>query len=410
MTPFALGLSALATLLFIPLTSELSEAVGPNGAGAGIAVIFLGFIRAGLLILGLIASVAAGEMGVISDSRGVQGVLLFAAVILVEVVSCGLHFGAVSAKDHTMQYVAFEAAATVLPVLLIATGFLASRGNPAAPMLLVAAVIAPVLAGVVGMAASSNVSEEKRVQQAEMEQARQDRQDDQMADLNEVPANANVAELLEFVAEDYDYYVQRVAIGRSIDTPGAVEQLDQIPEGPAKKLANSIRSEVVKEVASNQKIKAWRAIPETAALEEQLRFGGPDEPSTVLEEMHTRVRARTGAESELRAALQGRWKVGALGVLDSYDRYKLSDEAIHDVFAAMGKIAAEYDARMDSGTPPSKEEVTSLLSIADRFVSQNSGIAKLHVSEIRANWKLSERAEKELNIHRSMSALGLYLN
>lgn len=359
-----LGLSALATLLYLPLTQSLSTAHGQYAALAGIGLIFLSVIRGALLIGGLFAAAGAG-----------QGFLLAIAAVVMEIVSCGLHFMAMDARTSAPHYIAFEAGATLLPAILIAAGVLTVTGHHLAVPVALAGALLPLLVGAAGFAAAKSLDAQMLERRAAEDREWEAHAARQRAALDAVPAEAGVSALLPFTGEAYAPVIQSEAIARILKTPGARAQLESLPDPLAKKLLHrAVQNERLAEIA---------AIPESAGLDPLLRFAAPGEDPELISAARDRVRQRKDGENELRAALRGGKKLTALGVLASYDWHGINEETVAQAFTAIRVATRELDARMASADPPSKAELDALCSAAGIFVGRYEDIAKRHEADLR---------------------------
>lgn len=381
-----LGLSAVASLLFIPFAHALSTATGPNAAGAAIGLIFLSVIRVAILIAGLFSAAGFG-----------QGLLLMGAAIVMEIVSCGLHIGAAGSGDNLPYFIGFEAAATLLPAVLIAAGVLTVTGHRLAPTLAIAGALLPLAFGAVGLVAANAEEAAKRVRYEALEREAEARAVQQRAALDAVPADADVSVLLAFTGREYEPAVQTAASERIVKTPGARAQLESLPGDTAK--------ELVRRILQNERLAELAVIPHGAGLDPLLPFAAPGEDPFVITAAQERIRGRQDAENELRAALLSARKLAALGVLASYDVYGINDETVHLAFKASGVAAREIDARMASANPPSKAEIEAICSVVGLFAGRFGKIADGHADDVRATFELGQRAERELKIYTSYAQL-----
>lgn len=374
-----LSCAAFLTALFIPLTFFKADSNGLNAAVAGIGLVLLSIIRASVMILAM--------KGV---SSGTNLSVAVAAVVMTEIASCSMHFAAADAGayDHIPYQYGFEAAATLLPALLIVAGFLLGSNSSLAPKALWAAAILPLIAGGLGFIASNNLAAARTLridQRAEQVKKR-------MAELNVIPASADVETLLPFAAGSEDYTVQVAAKSRIIDADRAVEQLKAALDGPNREAAKLIFKEVERAVYRKKKEAEFKAVPPTAGLAAVLSFYSSGEAGAVRDLVEDRLRDTPDGETQLVKALAGPHALEAIDLLRRVDKYRLESSTYAAAFAAAAKIATRLNAAERPPEPQVEALVKAIGLLAERCGEE---ALKKHRQELMTVYEMSRRAEKE---------------
>lgn len=364
--------AALLTFLAPRIAFSLADSTGVTAVGFQLELILLSVVRGGILIYGMLAV-----------ARGANATVAVAAVVAMEVASFVLHLATGGAYDSTPHQYGYEAVALILPLLLIAAGFLLRANNALAPILLWAGAALPLIAVVLGSTASDSHKTNRAIDRAEEIAER-------TAELNALPAGSPVELLLPFTCTPEDY--TREAMSRIINSDRAVEQLKEALNGPNAAAAKAILPEVERAVYVNKRNAEFDAVPVSAGLAAVLSFYALGEDARVRAFVEDRIRETPDAEAQLVKGLAGPHALEAIVALRRIEKYKLDDATYAAVFSAAARVAE----RLDSTNPPPKEQVQTLTAFIGHMAMNSRGpTLDAHRENLIAVYRMSRRAEKE---------------
>jgi hypothetical protein len=373
--------AALLTVLFAPLTSSLSGSSGLIATGASIGIIVVSLIRAAVMILAMLCV-----------TRGGTAAVAIAAVLLMEIASCAVHFATASVNNSIPSQYGLQALATLLPALLIVAGFLLGFNSPLAPKILwTAAILSTGVAGFgfigVKSAAASHMLEIEALNRDLAAKAEK-----RKADLNAIPTSAGVEPLLPFtlLAEPDD--VRSLANQRIIAADNAVEQLKAALDGPNAEAARLIIKDVELAVSRKKKEAEVNAIPPAAGLAGMLSHYTPGEDGQARGLVEDRLHATPDAEAQLVKALAGPHALEAIDLMRRIDKYRLEPSTYDAAFTA----AAEIAARLNAANRPPEPQIKALAEAVGHMAERcGDELLKKHRQELMAVYEMSRRAEKQ---------------
>lgn len=256
----ALVAAVVMTGAFIPMVDSIKHASGPDAAGVGIGIFLLSILRGAALIAGLLILVGAGKMDGLVASRGWQTVIVVGGVLVMELVSCGMHFCSIDNETSKPFLTVFAVLATLLPALVMGAGFVAAFGVGGVRLLYLAGMGLSVTAGLGAYVFNDALTAEHRAERAKEIEITKRRS----AEMSLLPENAGVVELLAFTTANDPWEVRSEALDRMAKIDGCAGQLIGMLGGERKLGALFSLYEQRGDLPAEAREPSWRAAGELA--------------------------------------------------------------------------------------------------------------------------------------------------